>query len=182
MLPIYVFRASTALCQQPECSFLNDGIPITLRWFRIHAPRTVPRLLQCPCVLAITDTVRRQKILSLVVRVLNSSYVFRYVTASFLHVSLIAQQPLWAQASPSWFHVIHLKTPQSVGLLWTRDQPVAETSTWQHTILTSNLFFNSKECYLSYVFGNFSSSLLFHSDTFLRWHSTTRTQKWDHRT
>jgi hypothetical protein len=24
-------------------------------------------------------------------------------------------------------------TPHSVGLLWTRDQPVAETSTWQHT-------------------------------------------------
>jgi hypothetical protein len=23
-------------------------------------------------------------------------------------------------------------TPQSVGLLWTRDKPVAETSTWQH--------------------------------------------------
>jgi hypothetical protein len=26
----------------------------------------------------------------------------------------------------------HLHTPQSVGLLWTRDRPVAETSTWQH--------------------------------------------------
>jgi hypothetical protein len=24
-----------------------------------------------------------------------------------------------------------MDTPQSVGLLWTRDQPVAETSTWQ---------------------------------------------------
>ena len=27
-------------------------------------------------------------------------------------------------------------TPQSVGLLWTRDQPVAETSTWQHKTFT----------------------------------------------
>jgi hypothetical protein len=27
-------------------------------------------------------------------------------------------------------------TPQSVGLLWTRDQPDAETSTWYHTTLT----------------------------------------------
>jgi hypothetical protein len=26
-------------------------------------------------------------------------------------------------------------TPHSVGLLWTRDQPVAETSIWQHTTL-----------------------------------------------
>jgi hypothetical protein len=29
-----------------------------------------------------------------------------------------------------------LDTPHSVELLWTRDQPVAETSTWQHTTLT----------------------------------------------
>jgi hypothetical protein len=29
-----------------------------------------------------------------------------------------------------------LDTPHSVGLLWTRDQQVAETSTWQHTTLT----------------------------------------------
>ena len=33
---------------------------------------------------------------------------------------------------------IHNDTPQSVGLLWTRDQPVAETSTWQHTTLTTD--------------------------------------------
>jgi hypothetical protein len=32
------------------------------------------------------------------------------------------------------FHLITLRhTPQSVGLLWTRDRPVAQTSTWQHT-------------------------------------------------
>ena len=30
----------------------------------------------------------------------------------------------------------HSDTPQSVGLLWTSDQLVAETSTWQHTIFT----------------------------------------------
>jgi hypothetical protein len=36
-----------------------------------------------------------------------------------------------------YFHLITLKhTPQSVGLLWTRDRPLAETSTWQHTTLT----------------------------------------------
>jgi hypothetical protein len=33
-----------------------------------------------------------------------------------------------------YFHLITLKhTTQSVGLLWARDRPVAETSTWQHT-------------------------------------------------
>jgi hypothetical protein len=30
----------------------------------------------------------------------------------------------------------HSDTPHSVGLLWTSEQPVAETSTWQHTTLT----------------------------------------------
>jgi hypothetical protein len=32
-----------------------------------------------------------------------------------------------------YLHLITLRhTPQSVGLLWTRDRPVAETSTWQY--------------------------------------------------
>jgi hypothetical protein len=32
-----------------------------------------------------------------------------------------------------YFHLITLRhTPQSVGLLWTRDRPVAETYKWQH--------------------------------------------------
>ena len=35
----------------------------------------------------------------------------------------------------------HSDTKHSVGLLWTSDQPVAETSTWQHTTLkTDNTF------------------------------------------
>ena len=32
----------------------------------------------------------------------------------------------------------HSDTPHSVGLLWTRDRPVAETSTWQHTTHTTH--------------------------------------------
>ena len=34
------------------------------------------------------------------------------------------------------FQITHNDAPQSVGLLWTSDQLVAETSTWQHTTLT----------------------------------------------
>jgi len=34
--------------------------------------------------------------------------------------------------------ITHNDTPQSVGLLWTSDQSVAETSTWQHTTLTTD--------------------------------------------
>jgi hypothetical protein len=33
----------------------------------------------------------------------------------------------------------HTTTHQSVGLLWTSDQLVAETSTWQNTILTTDI-------------------------------------------
>jgi hypothetical protein len=34
------------------------------------------------------------------------------------------------------FQITHNDAPQPVGLLWTSDQPVAETSTRQHTTLT----------------------------------------------
>ena len=34
--------------------------------------------------------------------------------------------------------ISHSDTPHSVGLLWTSDQVVAETSTWQYTTLTSD--------------------------------------------
>ena len=45
-----------------------------------------------------------------------------------------------AQSGPwllnSWcFYITHNDAPQSVGFLWTSDQLVAETSTWQHTTL-----------------------------------------------
>ena len=36
------------------------------------------------------------------------------------------------------FSITHNDAPQSVGLLWTSDQLVAETSTWQHTTLTTD--------------------------------------------
>ena len=40
----------------------------------------------------------------------------------------------------SWgFYFTHDNTPQSVGLLWTSDQLIRETSTWQHTTLTTNI-------------------------------------------
>ena len=52
----------------------------------------------------------------------------------------MAQQPLVGQRlliiEDSWSHS---DTPQSVGLLWTIDQPDAETSTSQHTTLTTDI-------------------------------------------
>ena len=32
---------------------------------------------------------------------------------------------------------LHSDRPHLVGLLWTGDRPIAETSTWQHTSLTT---------------------------------------------
>jgi hypothetical protein len=45
----------------------------------------------------------------------------------------------WGPRPPhfSKLHDHFLDTPHSVGLLWTSDQPVGETSTWQHTTLTT---------------------------------------------
>jgi hypothetical protein len=44
--------------------------------------------------------------------------------------------PLWTRVpSLSRLHD-HSDTPQSLGLLWTSDQPDPETSTWQHTTIS----------------------------------------------
>ena len=41
----------------------------------------------------------------------------------------------------SWcFYITHNDAAQSLGLLWTSDQLVAETSTWQHTTLTTDKY------------------------------------------
>ena len=55
--------------------------------------------------------------------------------------SITAQQtPPVGQGPPHsrGFWITHNETPQSVGLLWMSDQPVAQTSTWQHTTLTTD--------------------------------------------
>ena len=47
---------------------------------------------------------------------------------------------IYIWSTHSWcFYITHDDAPQSVGLLWTSDQVVAETSTWQHTTLTTAL-------------------------------------------
>jgi len=47
--------------------------------------------------------------------------------------SPVGQDLLSIEASRS-----HSEPPHSVGLLWTSDQPDAETSTWQHPPLTTD--------------------------------------------
>jgi hypothetical protein len=49
-----------------------------------------------------------------------------------------AQRGLWPPR-PRGFLITHTDTPQLLGLLWTSDQSVAETSAWQHTTHTTNI-------------------------------------------
>ena len=47
----------------------------------------------------------------------------------------------WYLAPHRWgFSITHSDAPQSVGLLWTSGQLVAETSTWQHSTLTTDRY------------------------------------------
>jgi hypothetical protein len=48
-----------------------------------------------------------------------------------------AQGGLWPPGSRG-FVITHNYEPQSVGILWTNDHSVAETSTWQHTTHTTD--------------------------------------------
>jgi hypothetical protein len=51
----------------------------------------------------------------------------------------LRNSPQWTKASSfTRFLYPHNDAPQSVELFWTNDQPEAESSTWQHTTLTTN--------------------------------------------
>jgi hypothetical protein len=50
----------------------------------------------------------------------------------FIFSGSVAQRGLWPPRSRG-FLITNNDAPRSVGLLWTSDQLVAETSTWQHT-------------------------------------------------
>jgi hypothetical protein len=65
------------------------------------------------------------------------SRVFYYVINLFIFSGSAAQRGLWPPRSRG-FLITHNNAPQSVGLLWTSDQLVAETSTWQHTTHTTD--------------------------------------------
>ena len=63
-------------------------------------------------------------------------YIYIYIYF-FFFCGFATQRGSWPPHS--WgFQITHNDAPQSVGLLWTSDQLVAETSTWQHTTLTTN--------------------------------------------
>jgi hypothetical protein len=62
---------------------------------------------------------------------ITSVTLFCYVFIFMAYQPLVRQGFLIIEASRS-----HSDTPHSAGLLWTRNRPVAEISTWQNTTLT----------------------------------------------
>jgi hypothetical protein len=56
---------------------------------------------------------------------------------SILHFLMVPQPLVWISL-PCEFPRSHSDTPHWVGLLWTSDRPVAETSAWQHSIFTTD--------------------------------------------
>ena len=73
-------------------------------------------------------------------RELQRSYYWKYQQWDNLNMSFFSQQPPVGWASSFTRFLDHTNdAPQSVGLPWTSDKLVAETSTWQHTTLTTDI-------------------------------------------
>jgi hypothetical protein len=69
-------------------------------------------------------------------------HVCMYVCVYYYYFIIVfsgsaSQSGLWPPR-PRGFLITHNDAPQSVQLVWTSDQLVAETSTWQHTIHTTD--------------------------------------------
>jgi len=75
-------------------------------------------------------------VLSVRIRPFPSTSVLNHYSLNILFF-LTAQQRKRSLGFLSEVARSHSDTPHSVGLLWTSDHPVADTSTWQHTTLTT---------------------------------------------
>jgi hypothetical protein len=70
---------------------------------------------------------------SLQILMRNSFFLSSFLSQSDLFL------PTHCRCRGSLLHLITFNDTHSVGLLWTRDRPVAETSTSQHTIFTRSI-------------------------------------------
>ena len=57
------------------------------------------------------------------------TFIIAHITNDFFFMALTAQSQAIASSFLRFFEITDNDTPESVGLLWTSDQPVAETST-----------------------------------------------------
>ena len=98
-----------------SCMMLRSNIPLSWfhsHWSNRHGLPNIP-ILNCPLNFC-------------VIQHSQQNFFFLGATAPS------GPGPLHSQG----FQITLNDARQSVGLLWTSDQPVAETSTWQHTTLT----------------------------------------------
>ena len=81
-------------------------------------------------------------LLKLIATIFSYTFSNSLLNMSTLHESLpppwLNSPRLATASSLSRFHFQIQDTPQSVALPWMSDQPDAETSTWQHTTLTTD--------------------------------------------
>jgi len=68
---------------------------------------------------------------------MNSAYL-EFIGIHFILFGATAPQRARSSSFTRFLDHTHNDALQSVGLLWTRDQLVAQTSTWQHTTLTTD--------------------------------------------
>ena len=81
----------------------------------------------------------RNKLLSQALQISATHSVDIHRMYPFIFFSFCAKAPSGPGPPHSWcFWITHNDTTQSVELLWTSDQLVAETSTWQNTTLTTD--------------------------------------------
>ena len=70
----------------------------------------------------------------------NRMLLLLFVFLALQPIVVVFSQPDSGLQCPRFwgFLITHNDAPQSVGLLWTSDQSVAETSTWKHKTLTTD--------------------------------------------
>jgi hypothetical protein len=128
---------------EPEGSLPCLQSPDGSCWRYSAAPQSVTTVAQCfntrhpagmqikKTYLLLLITQNQHLVFKRVCRLQVSAHMGHLI--SFLLSPSLSYVPVHSRCRGVWFHFITLNyTPQSVGLLWTRDRPVAETSTWQH--------------------------------------------------
>jgi hypothetical protein len=111
------------------CQYVRVSTPENIA---VEFLNVIPIYIQCPYVCYLTN--------------LFKCYVFFNVFAAKknqnkLSLLFLRRFGLYSGCGLPFYGVSrsHSNTPHSVGLLWTSDQPHAQTSTWQHTTLTTDV-------------------------------------------
>ena len=108
---------------------MTAQLPSERNW---RSPKYVPRMVYVAVHWSVRPKEEDRKLISVLRHSGINKRVKKELKNNFF-MALAAQSRAMASSFLMFFEITHNDTPQSVGLLWTSDQPVAETSTWQHT-------------------------------------------------